>query len=68
MVVLSQQKDEQIDNLLNQVNLEAEMLYVCEMTEKKQVKKIKRLSLIRNILFCIVGLEGVYIGVQSVLK
>jgi len=57
-------QDIQLDNLLNQVNLEAAMLEVCDNVEKKQEKKIKFLKFTRNIAICAAGLEACYIGVK----
>ncbi len=61
-------QNDQISNLTNQVNLEAEMLDVCEKSENKKDRKIKLLKFTRNVVIAILAIETAYIGVKVVLK
>lgn len=65
---LSDKKDEQISNLLNQGNLYQDMVDACDKAEKKKERKIKFLKFTRNVLIGIVVAEAGYIGYKQVFK
>lgn len=65
---LSNEKDEQIANLLNQAKLIDEMLKTCDEVQKKKDRKVKFLKFTRNIAICVAGLEAAYIGLKLVFE